>query len=127
MMIKYKITGFMLFLAVLSFAQPTKLMLEGISKNDLTFAQESLSPWVILSINDKSSTLRKSDAISQLSSYLKSIEPTGYQRRHSGTAVGNNQSYTVANVSSVQGRHRLFVYAEELSGLVKEVRLTAIP
>jgi len=123
---KYIILAFLLFSSVIAFSQPTKLMMEGISKNDLSFANESLATWVILSINDKSSTIRKSDAISQLSSYLNIIQPTGYQRRHSGKTLGQKQSYTVANVSSIEGRHRLFVYAEDNNGLVKEIRLTAI-
>lgn len=123
---KYIFLVFLMFWCAIAFSQPTKVMMEGISKNDLSFADESLATWVILSINDKASTIRKTEAISQLSSYLNVIQPTGYQGRHSGQAVGNKQSYTVANVSSIEGRHRLFVYAEDENGLVKEIRLTAI-
>lgn len=125
-MMKYIILAFLLVSSLIAFSQPTKVMIEGIAKNDLSFANESLASWVILSINDNSSTIRKADAITQLSSYLNVIQPTGYQRRHSGKTVGNKQSYTVANVSSIEGRHRLFVYAEDNIGLVKEIRLRAI-
>jgi len=123
---KYIFILFLAFWSTLLLAQPTKVMMDGISKNDLSFAEESLTSWVMLSINDKVYTLRKADAINQLSSYLNLIQPTGYQRRHNGKAADQSQHYSVANVSSIEGRHRLFVYAEDSNGLVKEIRLTAI-
>jgi len=123
---KYLIIVYIVFSCLPSFSQHSKVMMESISKNDLTLAEESLSNFVLLSINDSTTTLQKSNAISQLSTYLNLIQPTGYQKRHSGQTITTIQHYVVANLTSIEGKHRLFVYTENKNGLVKEIRLTAI-
>lgn len=117
---------FFLLYAITSLAQPDKIIMDGISKNDLTLAEEHLSSWVILSINNSSSTLRKLEAIQQLSDYLTIIQPTGYQTRHSGRATDLQLQYTVANVSSIEGRHRMFIYIDATEAKVKEIRLSTV-
>jgi len=107
-------------------AQASQLIMEDIAKNDLSLSAERLSNWVILSINNDSATLRKADAIERLRSYLTTIQPTGYKRRHSGKADDKRLIYTVSNISSVAGRHRLFVYTDDENERVKEIRLSAI-
>lgn len=120
----------LIFLCVISCsalqAQASQLIMESIAKNDLSLSKDHLSPWVILSINNNSETLRKADAISKLSSYLTTIQPTGYKTRHSGKADDARLIYTVANLSTISGQHRLFVFTEDENGRVKEIRLSAI-
>ncbi len=107
-------------------AQASQLIMEEIAKNDLSLSEDKLSTWVILSINNDSATLRKTDALKRLSSYLTTIQPTGYKTRHSGKADDKRLIYTVANLSSIAGQHRLFVFTEDENGRVKEIRLSAI-
>lgn len=112
--------------AVLSLAQPDKVIMKGISDNDLTLAEEHLSNWVFLSINNSSSTMRKSEAIQKLSDYLTIIQPTNYLTRHSGKANQNMLRYTVANLNSTEGKHRMFIYVDDIEVKVKEIRLSAV-
>lgn len=107
-------------------AQASQLIMEGIATNDLSLSTDHLSTWVILSINNDSETLRKADAINKLSSYLTTIQPTSYKRRHTGKAADNRLIYTVSNLASIAGRHRLFVYTNDENSKVKEIRLSAI-
>lgn len=119
-------TILLMLYAVLSLAQPDKVIMEGISDNDLNLAEEHLSNWVFLSINNSSSTMRKSEAIQKLSDYLTIIQPTNYLTRHSGKAYQNTFRYTVANLNSIEGKHRMFIYVDDIEVKVKEIRLSAV-
>lgn len=123
---RFTLTFCFLLVWSLIHTQASQLIMEDIAKNDLSLSADHLSNWVILSINNDSATLRKDDAIDRLSSYLTSIQPTGYKRRHSGKADDKRLIYTVSNLTSIAGRHRLFVYTDDENGRVKEIRLSAI-
>ncbi len=107
-----------------SYSQSFTETINGITTQNMDQVSATLSNSVELTINSKPTTLRKNDAIKALSSYLQQIQPTTYQKGHQGNLETNN--YQVGTLSSVEGKHRLYLFSESEKGLVKEIRLSAV-
>ena len=105
-------------------AQSFQSAIDGITKQNMGQLDNNLSSLIELSINSKPSTLRKAEAIKVLGEYLHTIQPQSFQSGHQGNLEANH--YQVGTLSSVEGKHRLFLFRDTNNGLVKEIRLSAV-
>jgi len=105
-------------------AQSFQSTIDGITKQNMEQLDTNLSSSVELSINSKPSTLRKGEAIKVLKQYLDKIQPHSFQSGHQGNLEANH--YQVGTLSSVEGKHRLYLFRDTNNGLVKEIRLSAV-
>ncbi len=112
------------FIGLLCHTQSFTDAINGITTQNMDQVSANLSSSVELTINSKPSTLRKSEALKALGSYLQQIQPTTYTKGHNGNLDTDN--YQVGTLSSVEGKHRLYLFSESKNGLVKEIRLSAV-
>lgn len=109
---------------LLAYAQSFTGVINGITTQNMDQISSNLSSSVELTINSRPSTMRKNEAIKALGQYLKQIQPSAYKKGHQGNLDADQ--YQVGTLSSAEGKHRLYLFSESKSGLVKEIRLSAV-
>lgn len=83
---------------------------------------------VDLSIMNSENTEQKDQAISTLENFLNKNKPTGFSQVHQGTSKGRESYYCIGELSTQNGKFRVYVYFKVVSSntQIQEVRIDKI-
>lgn len=115
-------------LATSTFFGPTDENLDGISKAMKTGDASALSQYfdadIELTILSEVDILSKQAAKKEIESFFKQNAPSGYAQLHQGTSKGQQGQYSIGNLTTKNGKFRVYIYmkVEGSKHLIQELR-----
>ncbi len=115
-------------LATSSLFWTTDENLDGISKAMKTGDASALSQYfdadIELTILSDVDILSKQAAKKEIDSFFKQNAPSGYAQLHQGTSKGQQGQYSIGNLTTKNGKFRVYIYMKVEGGkhLIQELR-----
>ncbi|MFK7806821.1 MAG: DUF4783 domain-containing protein [Saprospiraceae bacterium] len=116
------------FLATSSLFFNSDQGLDGITKamksGDATALSQYFDSDIELTILNDIDILNKQSAKQEIASFFKKNAPSGYAQLHQGTSKGQRGQYSIGNLTTSNGKFRVYIYMKVEGGkyLIQELR-----